>query len=159
MAIVYIKGGTTSISSSLKTQGAYPIDSLYITEYLSDLWSQYSTKANSALVYEGLQVYISKGNQWKIYSSELGYPEFDELPEGWTYESVEGKDYRLLKTTDHKGEIWILSDKDNYKNQFLNFNPGTLKEEKIDDVISGWTKLLKDGDAPNVEISLKWSEL
>ena len=159
MAIVYIKGGTTSISSSLKPQGSYPINALYVTEYLSDLWSQYSTTANSQLVYEGLQVYISKGNQWKIYNSELGYPEFNELPEKWSYESIEGKNYKLLTTTEHKGEIWVLTDKENYKNQFLQFNPGTLNEEKLEDVIPGWTKLLKDGDTPDVDVQLKWSEL
>ena len=142
MAIVYIQGGTTNIVSSIKTQGPYPIDALYVTEYLSDLWTVYSGK--SGQLYEGFRVYIQNGNQWKFYKNEFGsYVEFDnnDLPEGWTYEIRESKGYGVLKTNQHKGEIWVLTNLNNFKNPIYDFDVATLQEKSILSPQSGWKRL------------------
>lgn len=169
MAIIHIHnpntnpGINTNIQGAIVTNSNFPIDALYKTEYINDLFGAYAKSAQN-VIYNGLQVYIEKGSRWKITELDNSLESiFDilsktTLPEGWIYESPEqtGKSYGWIYTPTHKGEVWILRDKDKAGNAFKQFSLHDFTES-FTDAESGWKKLLQDGDATNA--NLQWEQL
>lgn len=143
MAIINIGNKTViPISSSILPAGGFNIDAMYQTEYISDLWSIYPTSGDvKKVIQEGQQVYITKGSQWIVPHSELedySYPEI--LPEGYEIIKPEGMNFDVIRSKYHKGEIWVLTDKQYFNNAIFKFDVQSFTEQDTE-FISGWTKL------------------
>lgn len=144
MAIINIGNKTViPISSSILPAGGFNIDAMYQTEYISDLWSIYPISGDTKkVIQEGQQVYITNGSQWIVPHSVLGdyiYPEI--LPEGYEIIKPEGKNFDIIRSKSHKGEIWVLTNLNNFKNPIYDFDVATLQEKSILSPQSGWKRL------------------
>lgn len=152
MAFIRINNSyaTIGLSAPLKRSGAFAADATYETEYIQDLWKRYPIDQRvSSTLYEGMQVYIAKGSEWlHDWSNEIGPPTY---PDGVNYIRSEEKKKDIIYTTHHKGEIWVLTDLDNAKNELYTFNIATMSEQPTQNKF-GWTKL--GGDA-----NLQWEQL
>lgn len=132
--MAYIDINTKSYPSdftSFYTKGATVLDGKYRVNYISDLWTEVPAK----------------------FYKEVGGRLIDQIAEGQQVYITNGTNWQETPTENHKGEIWVLTDKTKISTPIFEYNSETGEEIKTEGP-HGWKKL--GGDT---KVNLTWENL
>lgn len=126
------KAPYSSNYTSFYTKGPSILDGKYRVQFIEDLWDAVPTR---------------------FYSYDKNNILRDNIAEGQQVYITEGSKTNEINPINHKGEIWVLIDKQNITKPIFEYNPETGIETKTEGP-HGWRLLGSNSDS-----NLNWEQL